>query len=140
MSASRPAATLALVVLAWAGLSAWNGAARARLDRMAPEIAAAFQAHAAPYTERGELPPPAYWDFRRRRVVEYPPGTAETLGPDGPGAPFATVARADADPGERWPAWMWGLWVGAVPPALFHGAFGAVSVGLLALWARRRPR
>ena len=142
MSASKlAAAALVLVVLVWAGLFVWAQVARSRLDRMTPEMGAAFQAHAAPYTERGELPPPAYWDFRRRQIVEYPPGTAETVrgNPNDPEAPFATVVvRADADTGERWPVWMWGLWVGAVPPALLHGLFGAVSVGLLVLWLRLR--
>ncbi len=144
MSASTlVSAALVLVVLVWAGLSVWNSAARARLDRMGPEIAAAFQAHAAPYAERGELPPPAYWDSRREQVVEYPPGVAEHVqsAPSGDpevGTVVATVVRTDAVEGERWPVWMWGLWAGAVPPALFHGLFGAASVGLLVLWLRLR--
>ncbi len=141
MSASKlAAAAFVLVVLAWVGLSAWGQIARSRLDRTTPEVATAFEAHAAPYTERGELPPPAYWDFRRRQVVEYPPGAAETVSsdPSDPQAPFVMVVRADADTGERWPVWMWGLWLGTIPPAVFHGVFGTVSVSLFALWLRLR--
>ncbi|WP_420457591.1 hypothetical protein [Rubrivirga sp.] len=144
MSASTLAsAALLLVVLAWAGLTVWNSAARARLDRMKPEIGAAFQAHAASYAERGELPPPVYWDFRRGRVAEYPPGVAEVVRGEGAGDSevgfaVATVVRADAVEGERWPVWMWGVGVGFVPPGLFHGLFGAASAALLVLWLRLR--
>ena len=137
-SSTLAAAALALVVLAWAGLTVWDRAARARLDRMVPEIGAALHAHAAPYVERGELPPPAYWDFGRGRVAEYPPGVAETVQGGEPDALFTTVVRAEAVEGERLPVWMWGLWVGTVPPALFHGLFGAASAGLLVLWLRLR--
>ncbi|WP_412061533.1 hypothetical protein [Rubrivirga sp. IMCC45206] len=133
-------AALVVVVAAWIGLSVWEVAARARLDQTTPQIRAAFEAHAAPYTARGDLPPPAYWDFRRGRLVEYPPGSAEQVQSEDPEAPFvvATVVREDTATGERWPLWMWGLWVGAVPGVLFHGLFGVAAVGLLAWWLRLR--
>ncbi|MDT0630495.1 hypothetical protein [Rubrivirga litoralis] len=145
MSASTLTVTaLVSVVLAWVGLTIWNQAARARVDDMGPEIAIAFQTYFAPYAERGELAPPAYWDFRLGWVVEYPPGVAEYVPGEGtegmtPESDLVAVAvREDAATGERWPVWMWGVWVGAVPPLLFHGLFGVASLGLLALWLRLR--
>ena len=124
-------AALVGTVLVWAGLEVWNRLAHDRLDRMAPEIAEAMQAHNDPYTARGEIPPPSTYDFRRGRMV--PLEGAEQVQTETGADGFAVVATVvEADGGGEWPpVWMWGFWGGSyvvrVPLAL-------ATVGLLGLW------